>query len=85
MHKGPKLDKDDDSPSWVTVDVHTGKEPRTRCRSTHSGWRSLPPISIQWAVIVKYSFMDLECHRSQVKAVSFFQESSFFSLLTAAV
>ena len=32
------------------------------------GARGLPPISIQWVVIVKYTFMHLECQRLQVKA-----------------
>ena len=57
------------SPWWSMDASCTGKAPaRTRWRSTHCGLSSPPRISIQWAVIVKYSFMHLECHRSHVKA-----------------
>ena len=44
------------------------KASSTRWRSTHCELNSPPTISIQWTIIVKYSFMHLEYHRSHVKA-----------------
>ena len=39
-------------------------------------------ISIQWAIIVKYSFMHLECHKSHAKAgFASFQMLSLLNLL----
>ena len=41
-----------------------------------------PRISIQWAIIVKYAFIHLECHRSHVKAsFTSFQLLSLLNLL----
>ena len=39
-------------------------DPCNRCRNSQVGERGLPPMWIQWAVIVKYSFMHLESQRS---------------------
>ena len=56
--------------------------PSTRWQSNHCGLSSPPRISIQWAVIVKYSFMHLEFHRSHVKAgFASFQLLSLLNLL----
>ena len=60
----------------------TRKAPSTCWRSTHFGLSSPPRISIQWAVIVKYSFMHLECDRLHVKAgFPSFQLLPLFNLL----
>ena len=71
------------SPWWSMETSCTGKAPSTRFRSTHLEPRLSPRISIQWAVIVKYSFMHLECHRSHVKAgFASFQLLSLLNFLT---
>ena len=45
-------------------------------------WVQPPRISIQWAVIVKYAFIHLECHRLYVKAsFTSFQLLSLLNLL----
>ena len=65
---------------------YTGKAPSIQWGAIHSVVSAPPRISIQWAVIVKYAFIHLECHRLYVKAsFTSFQLLSLLNLLINSI
>ena len=65
---------------------YTGKVSSIRWRGIHSVVSAPHRISIQWAVIVKYAFIHLECHRLYRKAsFTSFQLLSLLNLLINSI